>query len=79
MDPNTALLIANGLLILVTASLVIVTRRYTTYTKKMADRMHKDHLLKLKPSLKVTKGDIKGYPEKFERKLILITTLNAKK
>lgn len=49
MDYNDALLIANGLLVIITAALVFVTWSYTSHTKKMADIMMKDYALRIKP------------------------------
>lgn len=53
VGPNTALVIANALLVLVTIGLVIVTWRYTSHTKKMADVMMKDYELRVTPIVEV--------------------------
>jgi hypothetical protein len=48
-NPNTALVDANGLLVLATFILAAITFRYTSQTQKMAEVMAKDYELRVKP------------------------------
>lgn len=71
MDSNTILLISNGLLVVITATLVLVTWKYTYHTKRMADVMMKDHELKIKPLIEVELEDGIYTEKDFERTIFI--------
>lgn len=63
---NEALLIANILLVLATFGLVVVTWRYTSYTKKMADVMTKDYELRVNPIIDAYVSETSGGPAGYD-------------